>query len=65
MLDTGSSAGEITGHAKVFSCSARLVTPVIEIIKKVINAVSIRHQRPFRAVTASDDSQLTFFHGQQ
>ncbi|EJU02244.1 WD40 repeat-like protein [Dacryopinax primogenitus] len=30
---------------------------------KPINAVSIRHQRPFRAVTASDDAQIAFFEG--
>ncbi|KAG1442876.1 hypothetical protein G6F56_010882 [Rhizopus delemar] len=30
---------------------------------KVINSVSIRHQRPFRAVTASDDLTVAFFHG--
>ncbi|KAJ9128170.1 hypothetical protein QFC24_000462 [Naganishia onofrii] len=30
---------------------------------KVINAVSIRHQRPFRAATASDDGAIVFFHG--
>ncbi|KAG1465568.1 hypothetical protein G6F46_001648 [Rhizopus delemar] len=30
---------------------------------KVINSVSIRQQRPFRAVTASDDMTINFFHG--
>ncbi|KZT62503.1 WD40 repeat-like protein [Calocera cornea HHB12733] len=30
---------------------------------KPINAVSIRHQRPFRAVTASDDTHIGFFQG--
>lgn len=30
---------------------------------QVINAVSIRNQRPFRAVTASDDGAIVFFHG--
>jgi hypothetical protein len=30
---------------------------------QVINAVSIRHQRPFRAVTASDDASIVFFTG--
>lgn len=30
---------------------------------KAINAVSIRHQRPFRAVTASDDASIVFFTG--
>lgn len=45
MFDTGSSAGEISGHSKM------------------INAVSIRAQRPFRAVTASDDTKINFYHG--
>ena len=30
---------------------------------KVINAVAIRHQRPFRAVTAGDDLHLVFYTG--
>ncbi|KAF8186885.1 WD40 repeat-like protein [Mycena galopus ATCC 62051] len=30
---------------------------------KVINAVAIRHQRPFRAATASDDTTIVFHHG--
>ncbi|KAJ9109724.1 hypothetical protein QFC19_001954 [Naganishia cerealis] len=30
---------------------------------KVINAVSIRNERPFRAATASDDGAIVFFHG--
>ncbi|KAG8743601.1 WD40 repeat-like protein [Ceratobasidium sp. 414] len=30
---------------------------------KIINAVSIRHQRPFRAATASDDSTIVFYTG--
>ncbi|KAF9530217.1 WD40-repeat-containing domain protein [Crepidotus variabilis] len=30
---------------------------------KVINAVSIRHQRPFRAATAGDDTQIIFHTG--
>ncbi|KAJ9125472.1 hypothetical protein QFC22_000433 [Naganishia vaughanmartiniae] len=30
---------------------------------KVINAVSIRYQRPFRAATASDDGAIVFFQG--
>jgi len=29
----------------------------------VINSVSIRQQRPYRAVTASDDQTLVFYHG--
>ncbi|RCI01720.1 WD repeat-containing protein 1, partial [Rhizopus stolonifer] len=30
---------------------------------KIINSVSIRQQRPYRAVTASDDMTVSFFHG--
>lgn len=30
---------------------------------KVVNSVSIRQQRPFRAVTASDDMTVVFYHG--
>ncbi|KAI0738973.1 WD40 repeat-like protein [Daedaleopsis nitida] len=45
MMDTGSSTGEIIGHAKT------------------INAVSIRHQRPFRAATAADDASIVFHQG--
>ncbi|OCF43364.1 WD-repeat protein [Kwoniella heveanensis CBS 569] len=39
-MDSGSSCGEIVGHAKP------------------INALSVRHQRPFRAVSGSDDNSL-------
>lgn len=46
-VDTGSGAGEISGHSKV------------------INAVAIRHQRPFKAVTASDDAAIIFHTGMQ
>lgn len=45
MLDTGATAGEISGHSKV------------------INAISMNSGRPFRAVTASDDNTLVFYHG--
>lgn len=31
---------------------------------KTVNAVSIRRQRPFRAVTASDDVTIAFHHGE-
>jgi WD40 repeat protein len=41
-MDSGSSCGEISGHAKT------------------INAVAVRHQRPFRAVSASDDNSVIF-----
>ncbi|KAF7722001.1 hypothetical protein EC973_003784 [Apophysomyces ossiformis] len=30
---------------------------------KVVNSVSIRQKRPFRAVTASDDMTVSFYHG--
>ncbi|WVQ93436.1 hypothetical protein IAU59_000510 [Kwoniella sp. CBS 9459] len=39
-MDSGSSCGEIVGHAKP------------------ITALSVRHQRPFRAVSGSDDNSL-------
>ncbi|KAJ6627956.1 WD40-repeat-containing domain protein [Mycena sp. CBHHK59/15] len=45
MMDSGSSTGEISGHAKA------------------INAVAIRHQRPFRAATAADDGLIVFHQG--
>jgi hypothetical protein len=31
---------------------------------KIINAIAIRHQRPFKAVTASDDTTIVFHSGQ-
>ncbi|KAJ7204798.1 WD40-repeat-containing domain protein [Mycena pura] len=42
MMDSGSSTGEISGHAKV------------------INAVSIRHQRPFRGATSGNGNVHKF-----
>lgn len=39
-MDSGSSCGEIIGHAKA------------------ITALSVRHQRPFRAVSGSDDNSI-------
>ena len=30
---------------------------------KVINAVSIKNARPFRAITASDDTNVNYYHG--
>ncbi|KAG8762653.1 WD40 repeat-like protein [Ceratobasidium sp. 423] len=47
--DSGNSVGEITGHSKV---------AVI-----MLNATSIRHKRPFRAVTAGDDNNIVFYTG--
>ncbi|KAK8861594.1 hypothetical protein IAR55_002417 [Kwoniella newhampshirensis] len=41
-MDSGSSCGEIAGHAKP------------------ITALSIRHQRPFRAISGSDDNSVIF-----
>ena len=41
-MDSGSSCGEISGHAKP------------------INALSVRHQRPFRAISGSDDNSVIF-----
>jgi len=39
-MDSGSSCGAITGHAKP------------------ITSVSVRHQRPFRAISGSDDNSV-------
>lgn len=39
-MDSGSSCGEISGHAKT------------------VNAVSVRHQRPFKAISGSDDNTV-------
>lgn len=49
------------GHAFAFDT----LSSVGEITghSKVINSVSIRQQRPFRAVTASDDMTVAFYNG--
>ncbi|PWN53481.1 putative actin interacting protein 1 [Violaceomyces palustris] len=49
------------GHAFTFDTGSS----VGEIIghSKPINAVAVRRDRPFRAVTASDDNSLIFYHG--
>lgn len=49
------------GHAFSFDT----LSSVGEIMghSKVINSVSIRQQRPFRAVTASDDMTVAFYNG--
>ena len=39
-MDSGSSCGEIAGHAKA------------------ITALAVRHQRPFRAISGSDDNSV-------
>ncbi|KAI9026645.1 WD40-repeat-containing domain protein [Phycomyces nitens] len=49
------------GHA--FSFDTLSSTGEIGGHSKVINSVSIRQQRPFRAVTASDDLTVTFYTG--
>ncbi|ORY22497.1 WD40-repeat-containing domain protein [Naematelia encephala] len=41
-IDSGSSCGEIAGHAKA------------------ITSLSVRHQRPFRAISGSDDNSVVF-----
>lgn len=49
------------GHAFAFDT----LSSVGEITghSKIVNSVSIRQQRPFRAVTASDDMTVVFYHG--
>ena len=62
LADSGSSCGEIQGNSKVSLFLSRR-QKLLMIFSQVINAVSIRYQRPFRAVTASDDGAIVFFHG--
>ncbi|EPB82974.1 hypothetical protein HMPREF1544_10282 [Mucor circinelloides 1006PhL] len=52
---------ESFGHA--FSFDSLSSVGEITGHSKVINSVSIRQQRPFRAVTASDDMTVSFFNG--
>lgn len=59
MFDSGSSVGEITGHAKV----RRLARFRQILIVQTITSVAIRHQRPFRAVTGSDDCSIVLSNG--
>ena len=66
MFDSGSSTGEIIGHSKVRDPTLYVIKldhPPVGLQLKAVNAVSIRHQRPFRAVTASDDATMVFYHG--
>jgi hypothetical protein len=65
MMDSGSSTGEITGHAKASSRVAPGLSLDLTVFLhgKAINAVSIRHQRPFRAVSAADDATIVFHQG--
>ncbi|TDL25119.1 WD40 repeat-like protein [Rickenella mellea] len=60
IIAVGDGRGKF-GHAFIFDTG----NSVGEISghSKSINAVSIRHQRPFRAATASDDGQIVFHQG--
>jgi len=49
------------GHAFLFDSGSS--TGEIAGHSKVINAVAIRHQRPFRAATAGDDNLIVFHQG--
>lgn len=64
MMDTGTSTGDISGHSKV-SCGRYAPALSYAVFAKAINAVSIRHQRPFRAATAADDALIVFHQGTQ
>ncbi|KAG5513737.1 hypothetical protein PMAC_000775 [Pneumocystis sp. 'macacae'] len=50
------------GHAFTFD-TGNSVGEVISGHSEIANAVSIRHQRPYRAVTVSDDTSVVFYHG--
>jgi hypothetical protein len=69
MFDSGSSTGEIIGHSKVLylllARSGHVEDNYVShhSLLQVINAVSIRHQRPFRAATAGDDNLIIFHQG--
>jgi hypothetical protein len=62
-MDTGASTGEITGHNKVHDASGLRINIHVQNLFQVINAVSIRHQRPYRAATAADDALIIFHQG--
>ncbi|KAF7325637.1 WD40 repeat-like protein [Mycena kentingensis (nom. inval.)] len=49
------------GHAFMFDTGSS--TGEIGGHSKAVNAVSIRHQRPFRAATSGDDNLIVFHHG--
>ncbi|KAG2028616.1 WD40-repeat-containing domain protein, partial [Suillus americanus] len=51
LADSAASTGQISGHSKASH------------LEWVINAVSIRFQRPSRATTASDDNSIVFHQG--
>jgi WD40 repeat protein len=58
-MDSGSSCGEISGHAKVgFPYWPHNINWL-----QAVTAVAVRHQRPFRAVSGSDDNSLVFHNG--
>lgn len=59
-MDSGTNCGEITGHSKV---STLHPPPARSQRRQPANAVSMRSKRPFRAVTASDDTTLVFYTG--
>lgn len=70
MFDSGSSTGEIIGHSKVLCLLLLARSGHVEdnyvsyySLLQAINAVSIRHQRPFRAATAGDDNLIIFHQG--
>ena len=63
MMDSGTSTGEITAHAKVYGIPFTTYHKGSQEIVQPINAVSIRHQRPFRAATAGDDGLIVFHQG--
>ena len=63
MMDSGTSTGEITAHAKVHDTPFTTYHKGSQMNVQPINAVSIRHQRPFRAATAGDDGLIVFHQG--
>ena len=65
MFDTGTSTGVIGGHSKVDKVDRLAIgTSLTSLyIFQPINSVSIRHQRPFRAATAADDTNIIFHSG--
>lgn len=63
-MDSGSSCGEIAGHAKVCPAHARLRPCLCRVTdQQPITALSVRHQRPFRAVSGSDDNSVVLHTG--
>ena len=65
MFDTGTSTGVIGGHSKVDKVDRLAIGTSLTYlyIFRPINSVSIRHQRPFRAITAADDTTIIFHSG--